>query len=302
MDSYEPQQSALVAVFSNRDAASRAIEQLHDEGFHRTWLGVTEPMSGGAADGTSSRQTASTTRVENDNALARFFGAGDETLHDALLRHGVSETDAAQLDDTLAARSAVVTVDGANHPELAAQIVAKCGGEMVTSKGARSLYDTYGGESSGTLPAERRNDLGDFHRGERVDEARRITLREERVSVDKQRERAGEASVGTRVVTDQVDLDVPIMHEELYIERRPAAAAGGNVGEIGDGQRISVPLERERAAVTKSTVATEDVSVGKRRVDETQHVSETVRKEELDVNDDAASELDTRSDSRPTPR
>ena len=102
--------SALVALFATREYARRAISRLHDEGFHHTWLGVTEAMQ---SDETSTGYAAKTgTRVESDNAIARFFGEGDQTLHDALIKHGVSDEDAARIDKTLPAQSAIVTVDG----------------------------------------------------------------------------------------------------------------------------------------------------------------------------------------------
>jgi len=282
------QPSALVAVFATRELAKRAISRLHDEGFHHTWLGITESMGYEGATGA----TGTATRVESDNAVARFFGAGDDTLHEALLKHGVSEADAAQLDNTLPAQSAIVTVNGENHPELAVQIVSECDGEMVTSKGSSPLYDTYAEDkSSRALPKDRLAGLGAYSKGEKLDEPRRIQLREERLTVDKRRESAGQATVGTRVVEQKTEMDVPVMHEELFIERRPSSATE-NIGTIGSGDKIVVPLERERVVVDKKTVATEDVLVGQRRVEGTERVSETLKKEELDVDTDVRSDKD----------
>lgn len=290
-DHEDARPSALVAVFATRDYAHRAIERLHDEGFHNTWLGITEPLQDDGYSTNSNNVTG--TRVESDNAFARFFGAGDTTLHDALIKHGVSEADAAKLDDTLPAHSAIVTVDGSNHPELAAQLIAECDGEMVSSLGAKSLYDSYADDRTmGSIPRDRLDGLGDYHGGEKLGEERRIQLREERLNVDKKRERFGEATVSTHVTAHKTEIDVPVMHEEFYVERRPAGASTGDAGEIGRDQRIVVPLERERVVVSKQTIATEDVLVGQRRVEDTQHVSETLRKEELDIDDDVSEKTD----------
>ncbi len=279
--------SALVAIFATRELAHHAIESLHGEGFHRTWLGVTQSMTSDTGYGSPADTE---TRVESDNALARFFGAGDQTLHEALLKHGVSADVAARLDGTLPGNSAIVTVDGANHPELAAQIVAECDGEIVSSLGAKSLYDAYATESATPgLSKDRLADLGEYSKGEKLDEARRLQLREERLTVDKVRESAGEAIVSKKVVTQQAEMDVPVMREELYIERRPASETYGEAGVIGSGETIRVPLERERVVVDKRTVATEEVVVGQRQVEGTEHISETLRKEELDVDSNVAS-------------
>jgi uncharacterized protein (TIGR02271 family) len=50
-------------------------------------------------------------------------------------------------------------------------------------------------------------------------------------------------------------------------------------------EEIAIPVKAERVSVTKQAVVTEEVSVGKRKVQDTKHVAETVRKEELDVNE-----------------
>ena len=275
--------SALVATFSSREAAHQAASRLHEEGFNRTWIGITRAMEEAYS---APANAGAGMRVESENALARFFGTGDESLHEALLQHGVSESDAARIDGTLPADSAILTVDGANHPELAAQVVAECGGSMVASAGAGALYDHYAEGRSSGLSSDRLATLGDYAKGEKLDEPRRLQLREERLSIDKHREKTGEVTIGKNVVSEKTEVDVPVMHEELYIERRPASGAyATDAGTIGDGETIRVPLEREVVDAQKRTVVTEEVAVGQRRVDGVEHVSETLRKEVLDVDD-----------------
>ncbi len=313
----DSQESALVATFPDRETAHQAVQQLHHEGFRDTWIGLTRSNSDGGFAGSAA---SSEPRVEEDNALARFFGGGDESLHSALLRHGVSETDASRVDTTLPTNSAILTVHGANHPELAAQIVSQCGGTMVTSAASSRLNDTYSDRmgsagmgsagaaatglgaaglgmadmgsagitatgSAGTQPSYA--SLGNYGAGKELGEEQRLQLREERLSVDKKRVDVGEAVVGKRVVSEQTEVDVPLVREELFIERRPASGEyAGAMGTIGDGQTIRVPLSREEVDVQKRTVVKEDVAVGQRRVEETAHVSETLRKEELEVDGD----------------
>lgn len=281
------QDSALAATFPSRDAAHRAVQRLHDEGFHRTWIGLTKPST----DDDDAYDTASTSeaRVEEENPVARFFGGGNESLRDALLRHGVSREDAARVDTALPTGSAILTVGGANHPELAAEIVQSCGGNLLSSNASQNLMGAYGDRIGSRDERPSFANLGNFHGGEKLGEERKLQLRAERLSVDKRRVDAGEAVVGKRVVSETAEVDVPLVHEELYIERRPASGTySGNVGTIGDGESIHVPLSREEADVQKRTVVTEEVAVGQRRVEETKHVSETLRKEELDVDDDVA--------------
>jgi uncharacterized protein (TIGR02271 family) len=77
-------------------------------------------------------------------------------------------------------------------------------------------------------------------------------------------------------------MNVPITREEVYVERRPAS---GEVSDspIGEGEAIRVPVSEEQVNVSKQTVHTGEVSIGKRQVQETQQVSDTVRHDEARI-------------------
>ena len=117
----------------------------------------------------------------------------------------------------------------------------------------------------------------------RLDREQTLQLRAERLAVDKTRVASGTARVGKRVVSETESVDVPVSHDELVIERR--AVSGAPVeGTIGGGERtIEVPLSRDRVNVGKETYATEEVEVGTRRVEGVERVTDTVRHEELVV-------------------
>ena len=77
-------------------------------------------------------------------------------------------------------------------------------------------------------------------------------------------------------------VDVPVTREELVVERH---AGSGQVSSanIKEGQEIRVPIREEQVNVEKQTVVAEEVTVGKRKVSDTEHVGGTVRKEEIKV-------------------
>jgi uncharacterized protein (TIGR02271 family) len=110
---------------------------------------------------------------------------------------------------------------------------------------------------------------------------RTIRLHEERLKVDKQSVRTGEVDVRTEVHTEHKTINVPVEREEVVIERRPASgrATGGDI----KAEEIRIPVKEEKVTVSKETVAKEDVSVGKRKVQGTETVSGDVRVEELKV-------------------
>jgi len=110
---------------------------------------------------------------------------------------------------------------------------------------------------------------------------RTIQLREERLKVSKTPVETGNVHVRKEVVTEHKTIDVPVEREEVVIERRPASGHA-TTGDIRD-EDIRIPVKEEKVNVSKETVAKEEVTVGKRKVQDTEHVSGTVRKEQLKV-------------------
>jgi uncharacterized protein (TIGR02271 family) len=110
---------------------------------------------------------------------------------------------------------------------------------------------------------------------------RKIELVGEILRVHKETVQRGEVRLRKEVVTENQSIEVPVTREELVIERVPAEGREAT-GEIGAGeQEIRVPLSEERVHVEKKPVVNEEIRVGKRQVQDTKRVSDTVRREEL---------------------
>ncbi len=274
----------IVAMFRDRSQAHEALADLHDAGFRNVWLGVTHGDASAAEGATVASESGSGGGFMN--SVGRFFsgeGASEQALHQALIARGVTDEQARRLEATVPSGTAIVTVDGENNAGEAMQIVGAYGGEVVGSAGSRS---------SGATQASTAAVADD------MDEARRLQLREERLSVDKQRVSSGEALIRKDVVTEQQSIDVPVFHEELFIARHPVAeGTATSTTPIGAGEEIRIPLSEERVDVQKRMVVTEEVEVGKRTVTGTEHVSEAVRREQLRVEDDTNAD-----DTRQTPK
>jgi uncharacterized protein (TIGR02271 family) len=54
-------------------------------------------------------------------------------------------------------------------------------------------------------------------------------------------------------------------------------------GDFKEGQRLRVPVTEEHVEVVKTPVVKEEVTVGKRKVQDTKHVAADVKKEEITV-------------------
>jgi uncharacterized protein (TIGR02271 family) len=117
------------------------------------------------------------------------------------------------------------------------------------------------------------------HEGEQ-----RMTAYEEKLAVDKRSVDKGDVNVRKEVHTEHKTIDVPVHREEVVIERR--APTGETTGSIGEHQEIRIPVREEEVHVEKVPVAKEEVVVGKRKIQDTQHVRETLRKEDIKVDAD----------------
>lgn len=109
----------------------------------------------------------------------------------------------------------------------------------------------------------------------------RIERREERLTVDKTAEQTGSVHVGKHVEEDRQAVDVPVEREEVTLERR--AVDRPATGERGSDDSIDVPVYEERVETDKEARVVEELEVGKRTVADTEHVEDTVRREEFDV-------------------
>jgi uncharacterized protein (TIGR02271 family) len=110
----------------------------------------------------------------------------------------------------------------------------------------------------------------------------RLRLREEELRAQKQPVETGEARLRKDVVSEEKRMDVPVTREEVYVERRPGSGQPADE-PIGEGETYRVPVREEQVTVEKQPYVREEVAMGKRPVQETQQVSDTVRREEARV-------------------
>jgi uncharacterized protein (TIGR02271 family) len=160
----------------------------------------------------------------------------------------------------------------------------------------QQLYRHYGLDYGGTSGSGTRSDRGDDVRdrdalgrdtsGPTTDDA--MTRSEEELRVGTAEREAGRARLRKYVVEDEVTRTVPVRREEVRIEREPITDA--NFGDAMAGPEISeeeheVVLHEEEPVAEKRTVPKERVRLDKDAHTEEREVSETLRKEEIDVDD-----------------
>ncbi|HYF96105.1 MAG TPA: YsnF/AvaK domain-containing protein [Symbiobacteriaceae bacterium] len=117
---------------------------------------------------------------------------------------------------------------------------------------------------------------------EEAPESATMRLREEELDVSKHRERTGEVAVHKEIIEETQTVNVPVAHEEVVVERR-ALEARPSDEPIGEEETIRIPVSEERVDVDKRTLVTGEVALHKRVVEETEEVTDTVRKERAEV-------------------
>ena len=113
----------------------------------------------------------------------------------------------------------------------------------------------------------------------------RIPLIEERLNVSKSTS-TSEATITKEPVTETKTVEVPVTHEELTVERRPASESSSRATTerpVQSKTDTKVQLTEEDVQVTKEPYVKEEVVVKKKPVTETRTVSDTVTREEVDV-------------------
>ncbi|WIG93310.1 YsnF/AvaK domain-containing protein [Myxococcus sp. SDU36] len=110
-----------------------------------------------------------------------------------------------------------------------------------------------------------------------------IPLHREEMDVLKRDVQAGEVRVHKDVVEEDREVDVPVRRERVRVERRDVSPGRPAMNASFQEETVVVPLRAEEVEVQKRAVVDEEVVIHKDEVDEQRHISEHVRREEVDI-------------------
>ncbi len=188
-----------------------------------------------------------------------------------------------------------VDADGALSPAEEDELYAYYGGgesDGFDSGSGRTDTHTTGTAGTGVtdnVEADRSSGVvGHDTSGPTTDDA--MTRSEEQLHIGTRTEESGRARLRKYVVTEQQTRSVPVSHEEVTIEREPITEA--NAPAATDGPAISeeeheVVLHAEKPVVEKEVTPIERIKLGTETVQEEHTVTEDVRKEQVELDDDA---------------
>lgn len=300
----------VVGLFTDRVEAENAIRQLKDAGFTEKQIGIAMrdrdeqrqlledtgttaaegaavgAVSGGVVGGLigllGSLLIPGVGPIVVGGVLASTLagagiGAAAGGIIGALMGLGVPEVDAEHFDRGLRSGGVIVTVDAGDRATEAIAILKHNHADLGPSGVER--FRTAAGSTAG------------------LEEQQRLKLREEQLDIEKERVQAGEVRVRKEVVTEKKSVDVPVNREEVVVERRPAAEVEASGTPVGDEKEIRIPVSEERVKVGKRPVVREEIDVGKRKVSDSERVSDSVRREEARIETEGKASV--RSAGRP---
>jgi uncharacterized protein (TIGR02271 family) len=312
----------IVGLFKNQVDAERAIDRLKQAGFSESQIGVamrdrsqqqeliegtgtqaaegaaTGALSGGVLGGVigllagvGALAIPGVGPIIAGGALASTLagagiGAAAGGLLGALMGMGIPEEDARHFDEGFRAGGTLVTVNAQGREEEARECLREAGADL-GSHGRGIQTGSMSSTSSSTATAFDRTTC----------DSPSVELREEELRVEKERVQAGEVRLRKEVISEERTVEVPVTREEVVIERRPAASGRDAGGTINEGEEIRIPLMEEEVRVEKTPVVREEVSLRKQQVQDTERVSETVRREEARIDQTGDTNLRTSSGS-----
>jgi uncharacterized protein (TIGR02271 family) len=244
-------QQLVVGVFRDRSQAEQAINELLQAGFSHNQIRF------------AGRGTSTGGILEKIKSV--FTGQDISTggIYDDLVKMGAPPEDARYYQSEFEAGRSIVAVLASQNIQEAINILVRHGGYGASQRTAQSATT---GRATGVQEAP-------------IEDQERIKLREEELRVRKQVVETGEARIHKDVVIEPKTIDVPVTHEEVYVERRPGSGLPSDQ-PISEGETYRIPVREEQVIIEKQPVEREEVSFGKRPVQETQRVTDTVQREE----------------------
>lgn len=298
----------VAGYFEDQAEATQAVEALREAGFTNAHLGIAYRGDASSTPYESGHEAGEKT-AGAWHKVRNFFEGGNArpaTGENSLANREMPTS--AELSDSPAYETSDFneSLNGLSVPEDRSRYLShRFGG---SDKGAVVTVTAAGREAEAeSILREYGADLGDQAANydysatanqNTSGDTQNIQLLGEVLRVHKDRVSRGEVTFRKEVITEMQNVQVPVTREELVIERHAVSGNQPATGGIGESKEIRIPLTEERATVDKSTVVREEVSVGKREVEDVRDLSSDVRREELVVDDPTKTGENRKDESR----
>lgn len=112
-----------------------------------------------------------------------------------------------------------------------------------------------------------------------------LTAFEEQLQVGTEAVESGSVRLRKVVVTEPVETTVPLRHEEIRVEHLPVSEARATPGHQFAEESAEVTLHEERPIISKETVPVETVRLAPETRTDQQRVTDQIRRERIEVED-----------------
>jgi uncharacterized protein (TIGR02271 family) len=286
----------VTAFFDSRTDAEEAISRLHAAGIARDGIRLTpSEQSSGTSSGTGNQSFPEASAGLWDSLRDLFLPDEDRHTYAEGLRRGGYLVSVQASDDDYERVIDILDDEGTidiDERSSAWRSESWTGTSDVLS-GSTANLTTGSSTTSGTaastgsaLGAAAMNTASERTTGER-DEV--IPVAEEQLHVGKRDVSHGRVRVRSYVVERPVSEQVNLREERVDVERRPVSGttqAGTISGDPFQERTIEVEERREEAVVSKEARVVEEVVVRKDVEQRTETISDTLRKTEVDVEDE----------------
>jgi len=132
-------------------------------------------------------------------------------------------------------------------------------------------------------PFEHQQDSARTHRQD--SDSINVPVREEELTATRREVDRGAVRVEKDVVEEEQTLAVPVTEERVTVQRRAVDREATGDDASFQGGTIDVPVRGEEVDIEKRARVTEEIEIGKEAVGRTERVSDTVRREQVRVDD-----------------
>jgi len=291
----------VTAFFDNRTDAEEAISRLHAAGIARDGIRLTaSEQDGGTSSGTGTQSFPEASNSLWESLRDLFLPDEDRQTYAEGLRRGgylvsVHASDADYegvidiLDDEgtidIDERSSSWRSEGWSGSSMSGLSLAETAnvttGSSATAGTAAAATDGGAGLGTASMNTTSERTTSDS------DEV--IPVAEEELHVGKRDVSHGRVRIRSYVVERPVEEQVTLREERVAVERRPVSGttqAGTLGGDAFQERTIEVEERGEEAVVSKEARMVEEVVVRKEAEQRTETISDTVRKTEVDVEDE----------------
>ncbi|WP_100330337.1 YsnF/AvaK domain-containing protein [Bacillus xiapuensis] len=273
----------LIGLFNNQSEVIPKIEDLKNKGYAEDDIYVV------AKNEDQVSMVRGRTGIETESAAGaswwdRFiaFLSGEDEVRGGLKNMGLNDKEAERYYQDIEAGKLLLYVDKDYEQHYPSRLTDEA---TDPNLGANALGVNIA-KADGHVDGVRADRVPELDADPNLTEEQRLKLREERLQVDKEKVKTGEVQVEKDVVEEDRTVDVNVEHEEVYVERRPVYEESNDADAapiVDDEDRIRIPITEERVEVTKKPVVTEEIVVGKRKVEDTEEIHDTVKREEAHV-------------------